>query len=58
LRLKKFRQADNLRASASRFADVLDGVPQILVRVGRHRHLYQSDFEFLRRQSHTSLGIK
>jgi hypothetical protein len=58
LRLKKLRQADDLRSSGSRFTDALDGVVQILVRVRGHRHLHQSDAEFLRRQNDTPSGTK
>ena len=48
LRLKKFRQADDLRTARRGLVDLVDGVLQIFVGIGRGRHLYQSDGEFLR----------
>src|SRR5208282_3215414 len=58
LRLKKFGQADDLRALRGSLANALDRVLQILLRVRRHRHLYQADAEFIRRQNAGSFWDK
>jgi hypothetical protein len=58
LSLKQLGQANDLGPLRGRLADALDGVLQILVRVGGHRHLHQSDAEFLRRQSENSFCEK
>ena len=50
LSLKKFGQADDLRAVSGRLMDLVDGALQILVRIGRGGHLNQADLEFFWRQ--------
>ena len=51
LGLEKFGQADDVGAARRGLVDLVDGTLQILVGVGRGGHLYQSDIEFLLRQS-------
>ncbi len=58
LGLKKLGQADDLRSPRGRLMDFVDGALKILVGIGRGRHLYESDFEFLRRQSGALLKEK
>jgi hypothetical protein len=47
LGLKKFGKTDDVRPARRGLVDLVDGVLQILVRVGRRGHLYQPDVEFL-----------
>jgi hypothetical protein len=51
LGLEKFGQADDVCAARRGLVDLVDGVLQIPVGVGRGGHLYQSDIEFLRQQT-------
>jgi hypothetical protein len=47
LGLKEFGEADDLRPASGRLMDLVDGALQILVGIGRGRHLHQADLKFL-----------
>ena len=48
LRAEQFRQADDLRAEPSRFADVFDRGRKVCLRVSAHAHLHKGDGKFRR----------
>jgi hypothetical protein len=57
LGLEELWQADDLRSPRGGLMDLVDGPLQILVGIGRRRHLHQSDLELLR-QAEASLKRK
>jgi len=51
LRLKKLRQANDIRAALSGLSDALERFVEIFLRFWSTRHLDQTDTEFFRRHS-------